>query len=198
MSKSQITKSLELQIWRKSRTQSVFGCFEVTIGNERVDFLTVDTKGGIWTCYEIKSSFEDFRSKASITFIGNYNYYVMPRELFAQVQHVIPEHVGVYVDGLDEAIRLRPALKCDLSLNEKALHLSMIRSLSREANRIFYDRDLPRSARLETENNKLKIDCKRYSNESHASMREAYTLRVFLKTIGQADNYENWLKEGMS
>lgn len=58
MAKSEMTKKLEREIWKATNKTGVFGCFEVTIGfngNERVDFLTYDTKG-IWRCYEIKVS----------------------------------------------------------------------------------------------------------------------------------------------
>ncbi len=84
IAKTELTLTLEREIWRATNKQGVFGCFEVTIGwfgNERVDYLTYDTKG-TWRCYEIKISKTDFRSKAKNTFIGHYNYYVMPQELY--------------------------------------------------------------------------------------------------------------------
>src|SRR5690606_41305998 len=76
----------------------VFGCFEVTIGwwgKERVDYITYDTKG-IWRCYEIKVSKSDFYSKAKKTFVGHFNYYVMPDDLYEQVKDDIPNHIGVH------------------------------------------------------------------------------------------------------
>lgn len=108
----------------------VFGCFEVTIGfggDERVDYMTVDTKG-VWRCYEIKASKKDFYSSAKKSFVGNFNFYVMPRDVFEQVKRDIPPHVGVYCGT---AIRKR-ATRQELSVPADVLKDSMIRSLFRD------------------------------------------------------------------
>ncbi len=74
----------------------------------RVDFMRFkpinNTVSGIekgdFYCYEVKSSVEDFRSKNGHNFLGDFNYYVMPEEVYEKVAHEIPCHVGVYVpDG---------------------------------------------------------------------------------------------------
>jgi len=96
-------------------------------GKERVDYLTYDTKG-IWRCYEIKISKSDFHSKAHNTFIGHFNYYVMPKELFEQVKDEIPKHIGAYVNG----ICIKNPKKQELSIDEQILKNSIIRSLCRE------------------------------------------------------------------
>ncbi|MEJ9149089.1 hypothetical protein P4520_28825, partial [Bacillus thuringiensis] len=96
MAKTELTTKMERQIYAATNKQGVFGCFEVTIGwfgKERVDYLTLDTKG-IWRCYEIKVSVSDFRSKANKTFCGHYNYYVIPEELYEKVKDEIPSHIG--------------------------------------------------------------------------------------------------------
>jgi hypothetical protein len=108
----------------------VFGCFEVTIGfggDERVDYMTVDTKG-IWRCYEIKASKKDFYSSAKKSFVGNFNFYVMPREVFEQVKQDIPDHIGVYCYGA----LVKRAKRRDLSVPADVLKDSMIRSLFRD------------------------------------------------------------------
>ena len=82
--------------------------FEVTIGwygRERVDYMSMDTKE-IFRCYELKISKSDFYSKAAHTFLGHYNYYVMPYEVFIQVVDDIPEHVGVYIYQESQNIRI--------------------------------------------------------------------------------------------
>lgn len=107
-----------------------FGCFEVTIGfngNERVDYMTYDTKG-IWRCYEIKVSKSDFNSKAKKSFVGHYNYYVMTSELYNNVKNEIPNHIGVYIG---DWCKKKPK-KQELQVDEQILKDSMIRSLSRE------------------------------------------------------------------
>jgi len=130
-----LTIKLEREIWRATHKQGVFGCFEVTIGwfgHERVDYMTYDTKG-IWRCFEIKVSKSDFYSKSKHTFVGNFNYFVMPKELFEQVKRDIPNHVGVYIDG----VSCKNAKKQELDIDEQVLKNSMIRSLCREFDKQF-------------------------------------------------------------
>ena len=134
MAKTDITLQLEREIWEATRKQGVFCCFEVTMGwfgKERVDYLTYDTNG-VWRCYEIKVSTSDFKSKANNTFIGHFNYYVMPQELFDKVKNAISSHVGVYVNG---SCVKRPKRR-ELAVDEQVLKDSLIRSLSREAEKV--------------------------------------------------------------
>jgi len=46
-------------------------------------------------CYEIKVSKSDFMSKNGHNFVGNYNYYIMPKELYPQVKENVPDDIGV-------------------------------------------------------------------------------------------------------
>jgi len=133
--KTELTLKLERDIWGATAKQGVFGCFEVTIGwfgEERVDYMTYDTKG-IWRCYEIKISKSDFHSKAHNTFIGHYNYYVMTQELYEQIKEEIPNHIGVYIG--DSCVK--KAKRQELTIDEQILKNSLIRSLYREAEKTF-------------------------------------------------------------
>lgn len=75
----------------------------------RVDYMRFqpvnNTVSGIekgdFYCYEVKSSVEDFHSKNGHNFIGDFNYYVMPREIFEIVQKEIPWEVGIFVPSSD-------------------------------------------------------------------------------------------------
>lgn len=130
MAKSEETLRLENEIYKATQQAGTFGCFEVTIGwwgAERVDYLTYDTKG-TWRCYEIKSSVEDFRSPAAKTFVGHYNYFVMPEGVYESAQHEIPAGIGVIIGGTS-VVR---AKRQELGVDEDVLWNSMIRSLSRE------------------------------------------------------------------
>lgn len=101
--KTKKTLQLEHDIRAATRKIGVFGCFEVTIGfsgKERVDFMTYEPRTGIFRCYEIKVTKADFHSSASVTFVGDYNYFVLTRELYAEVEKEIPNWIGVYV-GMD-------------------------------------------------------------------------------------------------
>lgn len=134
-----MTLELEKEIWKATRKKGVFGCFEVTIGwfgNERVDYITYDTKG-IWRCYEIKVSKADFHSKSKNTFVGHYNYYVMTKELYEQVKDEIPPHIGVYIGGTC----VKKAKKQELAVDEQILKDSLIRSLYREAEKVIKSKD---------------------------------------------------------
>lgn len=135
---TELTKELKASIWEETTRQGVFGCFEVTIGwfgKERVDYITYDTKG-VWRCFEIKITKQDFRSKAHNTFIGNFNYYVMPHELYKQLKEEIPSGIGVYTFYSDKSIGVaKKAKKQVLKIDEQVLKNSMIRSLYREVDK---------------------------------------------------------------
>ena len=151
MGKTDITKKLELDIWKATQKQGLFGCFEVTIGwfgKERVDYITYDTKD-VWRCYEIKISKSDFHSKSHNTFMGNFNYYVMTRELFEAVKSEIPNHVGVYIEG----DCIKKAKRQTLKVDEQILKNSMIRSLYREYQKILKSED---STLIENKNKHIR------------------------------------------
>jgi len=129
--KSDATISLEREIWRYTQAQGVFGCNEVTIGffgHERVDYMTYDTDGVV-RCYEIKISKSDFRSKAAATFIGHFNYYVLPLELYNEIRDDIPVGIGVYVQGQG---LVKKARRQELRVSHDVIKDSLIRSLYRE------------------------------------------------------------------
>ena len=74
----------------------------------RVDYMRFkplnNTVSGIekgdFYCYEVKSSVEDFHSPNGHNFIGDYNYYVMPEEVYTAVANEIPYYVGVFVPSI--------------------------------------------------------------------------------------------------
>lgn len=163
ISKSEKTIELEKKIWKTTNKQGVFGCFEVTIGwfgKERVDYITYDTKG-IWRCYEIKISKADFYSKAHNTFVGHYNYYVMPKEIYEEVKNGIPAHIGVYVNGNELVKR---AKKQPLGVDEQILKDSLIRSLSRENEKFINTCDSDYINKLKRKISQLERQSKDYQN----------------------------------
>ena len=168
MAKTDETLKLEMEIWETTHKQGVFCCFEVTIGwfgNERVDYLTYDTKG-IFRCYEIKVSKSDFNSKAKKTFVGHYNYYVMPKSLYDEVKDVIPVHVGVYCDKtcVKKAKKQEPTVGIDI------LKDSLLRSLSREVEKQIASRSTPII-------NSYKAQIKYYKKRADEYYQEYWKLR---------------------
>ena len=82
------TKEIESELARELDAMDVYGCKEVTLRNpnyeankERVDYVTFNTKG-IIRCYEIKVTESDLNSKNRLSFWGDYNYLVLPKDLY--------------------------------------------------------------------------------------------------------------------
>ena len=91
---------------------------------------------GDFYCYEVKSSKEDFHSPNGHNFIGDYNYYVMPFDVYEDVKSEIPYRVGVYVPeekGNGEYI-LKSVKQAKRQSRHKAT-LEMIFMMFRSANR---------------------------------------------------------------
>lgn len=71
----------------------------------RVDYMQFkpinNTVSGIehgdFYCFEVKSSVDDFHSKNGHNFIGDFNYYVMPEDVYNAVEAEIPYGIGVYI-----------------------------------------------------------------------------------------------------
>lgn len=116
--------------------------FDYATGNSvRVDYMRFkpinNTVSGIekgdFYCYEIKSSVEDFRSKNGHNFIGDYNYYVMPRNVFEDIKFEIPYSVGVLVPHSEASclVSAKKSRKKDRSKPLCELLLMMYRSARR-------------------------------------------------------------------
>ena len=112
-SRPEITAMLSLSIQRHIDPHGdprIYWASEVTFDYAtskavRVDFMKFkpvnNTVSGIekgdFYCYEVKSSVEDFHSKNGHNFLGDYNYYVMPEDVFERVENEIPYYVGVFI-----------------------------------------------------------------------------------------------------
>ena len=100
-------------------------------GIEKGDFL----------CYEVKSSVEDFHSKNGHNFLGDYNYYVMPKEVYKAVKQEIPYDIGVYVPDTDLfgqqcLVSVSSARRRPRSRPVSEMLLMMFRSANREVIKI--------------------------------------------------------------
>ncbi len=173
MNKTELTHKLERQLWNHTKKRGTFGCFEVTIGwygKERVDYLTYNTKG-IFRCYEVKASKADFYSSNKVSFIGHYNYYVMPFELYEEVKEDIDSHIGVFVSDGEKLSSILRAKRQELGACEQVLKDSMIRSLYRESEKVISNNDILEIEGLRKELNKSKI--KAYQNyKQHMDLRK--------------------------
>jgi hypothetical protein len=100
--KTKLTKNLESTLYQYCLEQGSYVVEEVSMPDKKgiVDTLSYQqlTDGKIeWRCYELKVTKADFHSKAKLSFIGNYNYFVLPQKLFEEVQSEIPTHIGVLI-----------------------------------------------------------------------------------------------------
>ena len=120
--------------------------FDYATGHSiRVDFMRFapvnnsvsGIEKGDFYCYEVKSSVEDFHSKNGHNMIGDFNYYVMPLDVYEKISNEIPFRVGVYVPedkgGLTESLRMiKKARRIDRSRCATEMLLMMFRSSNRD------------------------------------------------------------------
>lgn len=152
MAKSNKTEMIEASFLDRMYLKREFGIQEVTLGNHGVvDILgyTGDlqrngrgkkkTRDVTWRCYEIKISKSDFYSKSKWTFIGHYNYFILPTELYPIVKRDIPDGIGVILaqknpnDDMYHFYSKVNAKKQNLKgLSHEEVTDCMITSLSRE------------------------------------------------------------------
>ena len=175
MAKTKLTNQLETAI--REELSDFFGCPEVTIGwygHQRVDYMTMDSKE-IFRCFEIKISKSDFLSKHGHNFVGNYNYYVMPKELFLKIEGEIPKEIGVYIwNGIYLSL-VKRAKRKELEVNKDILKNSLIRSLYREFRKSVNSKNIKKMMNLERNfkrEKKEKEENKRTLNSYVRAIRE--------------------------
>lgn len=110
----------------------------------RVDYMRFkpvnNTVSGIekgdFYCYEIKSSVEDFHSPNGHNFLGDFNYYVMDKDVYAIVKSEIPYEVGVLIPKQQhcwvDLVHIKNAKRKDRSRPTVEILLMMYRSARRE------------------------------------------------------------------
>jgi hypothetical protein len=139
--KNMTTKKLEQILFHHLQKQGTYMCFEVMIPSntrERVDCLSYDTKD-TWRFYELKVSVADFHSNAKVSFYGNFNYYVMPEEVYNKVKDEIPPGIGVYIAWDNNACRCeKKAEKREITHPNKSSFLfALMQALYRDYSKIF-------------------------------------------------------------
>ena len=111
-----------------------------TSNRVRVDYMKFEplntTISGIekgdFCCYEVKSSVEDFHSKNGHNFIGDYNYYVMPTEVYQKISNEIPFGIGVYCPTGGSLKSVKKARRMDRKRSVSEMLLMMFRSANRD------------------------------------------------------------------
>ena len=149
----ELSMSLEKYINPKNDTRIYMAkevTFDYATGHAiRVDYMKFkpvnNTVSGIekgdFYCYEVKSSIEDFNSGHD--FIGDYNYLVMPEEVYTAVSNKIPHFVGVLVptesswrNNWRELTVIKKAKRRDREKPLSEMLFMMFRSASRDRYKI--------------------------------------------------------------
>jgi len=100
--KTKLTRQLESTLYQYCLEQGAYVVEEVSMPADQgiVDTLSYQQLPDgqrDWRCYELKVTKADFHSKAKLSFIGNYNYFVLPQKLYEVVADEIPAHIGVLI-----------------------------------------------------------------------------------------------------
>lgn len=168
------TLELENSLVNQTRKKRIYGCEEVTIGfyhqglgNEVVDFMTMDSRG-IIKCYEIKVTMQDLKSAAKKSWYGNYNYLVVSNDLYQKVKNwdnYISTEIGILVGNNLESVRkckmMDVSSDCSLMLKE-----SLLRSLYWKMEKYKDAGDLEKQKKLQQEIRKNKKEKDRYQERA--------------------------------
>lgn len=156
--KTNLTKEIEMNFVEFLYDEKYeFAVQECSIGGRRrygiVDILSyhgkkerngrgkLGTRAITWRCYEIKVSKADFYSKHKLTFVGDYNYFVIPLELYEIVKDDIPKGIGCYVyDGRTFKV-IKKASKQKMKVSESQMNHDFLVSSSRDARRWMRNKD---------------------------------------------------------
>lgn len=100
--KTKLTLALEQTLYYYCRENGATPVEEVTMPDDAgiVDTLSyqeLPDHSVEWRCYELKVTKSDFHSKAKLSFVGHYNYFVLPLKLYQAVATEIPAGIGVLI-----------------------------------------------------------------------------------------------------
>ena len=124
-------------LWKKGR----YLIFEVAVPRyiqnrchrERLDLCAYDSDG-TFRGYEIKRDLNDFHSGCAWTWICNYNYFIMPKDLYSKVKDEIPDGIGVWIvaDYTKDMKCVRKPKHRELLCSKEDMLCMMLQGLSRE------------------------------------------------------------------
>ena len=195
--KTPLTIEMETSLHQYCIEQGGIVVEEVTMPDDHgiVDTLSCLTKfDGTreWRCYELKVSKADFRSTAKLSFVGNYNYFVLPQTLFDEVKAEIPTGIGVLVYrpyGIAEEmpasgtfIIAKKAMKQSLAVAEEALLNRFMASLFREVRKA---KQMERGVKY-FPTDQLYKELKKRSDSQDPFAKERYYERFIEETENQA------------
>lgn len=100
--KTPLTIEIESSLYQYCIEQGGIVVEEVTMPEDQgiVDTLSCMIKfdgSREWRCYELKVTKADFHSTAKLSFVGHYNYFVLPSTLYDDIKDEVPIDIGVLV-----------------------------------------------------------------------------------------------------
>ena len=135
------TKEIEHIVYKTFWKKGVYMVFECaapkikkrqTRHRERVDLLYFELPN-TWKCFEIKNSVSDFYSSATLSFWGDYNYYILNADIYEKVKDDIPKGIGVWLVYKDKSMAcVRKSKKQERKFTHEQLLFAMTQALSRE------------------------------------------------------------------
>lgn len=153
MTKTNKTLFVEKSLFNHFNKPGTYCCLEVKVGTlssqklvtdntELVDLMVYHTDGTI-RCIEIKTSLSDFKSQASLSFYGDYNYIAISDNLLEPLMqdNLLKPHfwngIGLMLIDKNGNITIhRKPKKKQIGLGlRNILAESMLRSLSKDANK---------------------------------------------------------------
>jgi len=141
MSKTKLTKDIETALYHYCYELGQILVDEVTMGNAGiVDTLSLEMKGNrekgydyVWRFFEIKVSRQDFYSTNKLTFLGHFNYFVMPYDIYVLVKKDIPKMVGVLTYSGDSiSLVKKPIRQKELKVKDNVILRNLLNSMNRE------------------------------------------------------------------
>lgn len=121
--------------WAREVTFDYSTNHKIRVDYMRFQPLNNSTSGiekGDFYAYEVKSSVEDFKSPNGHNFIADYNYYVMPADVFEAVKDTVPYGVGVLCPDGGHLRCVRKAVRKDRTRPVSEMLLMLWRSSRRE------------------------------------------------------------------
>lgn len=143
--KSEKTIEFENRLFKYLQGMGKYCVFECQLSNYLsnrskkagiVDCLCITTDETVY-CYELKVTKQDFHSKNGHNFYGNFNYYVMPKELFDNIKDEIPNDIGVLVEDGKTLKSVKRSKRKELQIPVQTIKSYMLRSLYREYQKFF-------------------------------------------------------------
>lgn len=121
--------------WAREVTFDYSTNHKIRVDYMRFQPLNNSTSGiekGDFYAYEVKSSVEDFKSPNGHNFIADYNYYVMPADVFEAVKDTVPYGVGVLCPDGGHLRCVRKAVRKDRTRPVSEMLLMLWRSSRRD------------------------------------------------------------------